>query len=361
MAEPRHVLHVFPGFEVGGSQTRTAAWINGLGSGFRHTIVALNGRTDCRDRLEPDIDVRFPLPPPSGSGPVGRLIRIRRFLRRMAPDVLITNNWGSIEWALVGHSVSRPVLLHVESGFSAEEAERDFRRRAVARRLALSGRTRVVVPSRQLQDRALHGWGLDPGRVLLVPDGIDCALFAGSARIPSAEGVPTIGTVAVLRPEKRLDLLVDAFAVVRASRPAKLVIVGDGPERPALERQVAAAELGEDIIFTGYMQDVENAYPAFDVFALSSDTEQTPNTLMQAMAASLPAVATAVGDVPVMVAEENAPFIVPRRDVNALASALARLVRDEALRRSIGAANQRRAFAAYDMRRMIDAYRFLLA
>ncbi len=356
----RHLLHVFPAFELGGAQVRTAAWINALGPSFRHTIVSINGRLECRDRIDPALDVAYPRAPGTGLSLPGRLRAYRRFIRDTAPDVLLTNNWGSIEWTLAGRLAGASRMLHVESGFGSDEAAGDFRRRALIRRKVLSGRVRTVVPSRTLQTRALESWGLDPEHLHLVPDGIPTAKFAAASRDRAARPVLTVGTVAVLREEKRLDLLLDAFAALRAVMPARLIVAGDGPERARLEAHADARGLRGDVEFTGMIRDVESVYPRFDIFALSSSTEQIPNTVLEAMAAGLPVAATAAGDVPVMVAPENAPFIVPLGDLGALAMALERLGRAPVLRQSIGLANQRRSQEVYDVAAMVEAYRLLL-
>lgn len=356
----RHLLHVFPAFELGGAQVRTATWINALGSVFRHTIVSINGRLECRDRIDPALDVAYPPAPGAGLSLAGRLRAYRRFIRDTAPDVMLTNNWGSIEWTLAGRLAGAARMLHVESGFGSDEASGDFRRRALIRRKVLSGRVRTVVPSRTLQQRALESWGLDPGRLHLVPDGIDTAKFAGAAMGRGERPVLTVGTVAVLREEKRLDLLLDAFAALRATMPARLIVAGDGAERANLEAQTEALGLRDDVEFTGMVRDAETVYPQLDIFALSSSTEQIPNTVLEAMAAGLPVAATAAGDVPVMVAPENAPFIVPLSDAAALAGALETLARDAALRERVGLANQRRAMETYDVVAMVAAYRALL-
>lgn len=356
----RHLLHVFPAFELGGAQLRTATWINALGPAFRHTIVSINGRLDCRDRVDPALDVRYPAAPGRGLSLPGRLRAYRHFIRETAPDVLLTNNWGSIEWTLAGRLAGAARIMHVESGFGSDEAGGDFRRRALIRRKVLSGRVRTVVPSRTLRKRALESWGLDPGRLHLVPDGIPSAKFAAAARGRAARPVLTVGTVAVLREEKRLDLLLDAFAGLRSRMPARLIIAGDGAERARLEAHAAALGLRGDVEFTGMIRAVETVYPRLDVFALSSSTEQIPNSLLEAMAAGLPVAATAAGDVPVMVAPENAPFIVAPGDAPALAAALEALGRDAALCQRIGLANQRRARESYDVAAMVAAYRVLL-
>lgn len=356
----RRLLHVFPAFELGGAQLRTATWINALGRDFRHSIVSINGRLDCRERIDPALAVRYPETPGKGLSLPGRLRAYRRFIRETAPDVMITNNWGSIEWTLAGRLARVPRMLHVESGFGSDEAGGDFRRRAIIRRRVLWGRVRVVVPSQTLRMRALESWGLDPARVDLVPDGIDTAKFAAAAEGRPARPVLTIGTVAVLREEKRLDLLLDAFAALRAGMPAKLIIGGDGPERPRLEAHAERLGVQGDVEFTGMIREVETVYPRLDIFALSSATEQLPNAVLEAMAAGLPIAAMAVGDLPEMVSPDNEPFITPVGDVAALTRAFEVLAADAGLRERVGYANQRRAIGAYDVKAMIAAYGALL-
>jgi glycosyltransferase involved in cell wall biosynthesis len=357
----QHLLHVFPAFELGGAQIRTATWINALGPAYRHTIVSINGKLDCRSRLDPSLDVTFPAAPGAGLTLPARLAAYRRFIRQAGADALLTNNWGSIEWTLAGRIAGGCRILHVESGFGSDEATSDHRRRALIRRLVLGGRVRTIVPSATLLKRAVAGWGLDPRKVQLVTDGIDTGKFAAAAEGRPDTPVLTIGTVAVLREEKRLDLLIDAFAMLRAAMPARLVIVGDGGERRRLEAHAGRLPRSSDVHFTGAADGVETLYPQFDIFALSSATEQIPNSLIEAMAAGLPVAATAAGDVPVMVAGENLPFIVPLGDVAALAGALSALGRDADLRRQIGLANQRKAVTDFDRAGMVEAYGRLLS
>ena len=168
-----------------------------------------------------------------------------------------------------------------------------------------------------------------------------------------------VATVAALRAEKNLQRLLLAFAAAtrRPGRlvPARLVIVGDGPERPAL--QALAVDLGimQCVSFAGHVADPAPLYAGFDLFALSSDTEQMPIAVIEAMAAGLPVAATDVGDVRSMLAEANAPFVVARDDA-ALAAGLGSLLDDTDLRARIGAANRARAREMFDQERMFAAY-----
>lgn len=349
---PLHMLSVFPGFGVGGAQARFATVANGLGPAFRHSIVSLNGDLACREKLDPALDVRFP---PSGHR-AGRMadavLHARRFLRQARPDLVVTSNWGAIEWA-IGAKLARLRHVHTEDGFGPEEQATQIARRVFTRRLALR-RSEVVLPSRRLQAIATDIWRLPVRRLHYVPNGIDLARFDGAAPmpLPSGDG-PVIGTIAALRPEKNIGRLLHAFARLRATRPARLVIVGDGPERPALERLAAELGLSASTLFAGHSTQAERWLAALDVFALSSDTEQMPISLLEAMASGLPALCTDVGDVRLMLSAENAAYVTGL-DHAAMADRLHALLQADP--RSVGAANRRRAEQEYGQAAMIATY-----
>ncbi len=347
------LLNVFSTFAVGGPQVRFAALANRLGGRYRHRIVAMDATFAARERLAPDLDVEYPVIAMHRGATFANLRPFRRALRTLRPDVLITHNWGSIDWAIA----NLPGLvrhIHIEDGFGPEERDLQIGRRVLTRRLVLR-RATVVLPSRTLEGLARDVWRLPPTRLRYIPNGIDLARL-NAARDPAGfpgEG-PVIGTVAALRPEKALDRLLRAFALL-GPVAARLVIVGDGRERPGLERLATALGITARVHFTGHIADPASLYAGFDVFALSSDTEQMPLTVIEAMAAGRPVVATDVGDVRVMVAPENAAFVGPKDDA-ALARSLGALLADPKLRARLGAANRAKAARDYDQEAMFAAY-----
>jgi glycosyltransferase involved in cell wall biosynthesis len=140
----------------------------------------------------------------------------------------------------------------------------------------------------------------------------------------------------------------------------RVVLVGEGSERDRLERRAASLGLGERVRFAGHVDRPETMLASFDLYALSSDTEQMPLSLVEAMAAGLPVVATDVGDVRAMVPAEQGPFVVPATDDPAdFARALARLADDAGLRRRLGELNREHARAGFDAGIMIERYRSL--
>jgi glycosyltransferase involved in cell wall biosynthesis len=169
-----------------------------------------------------------------------------------------------------------------------------------------------------------------------------------------AEGELLVGSVSMLRPQKRIDVLIDAFARIEREHPtARLVVVGDGPERPALQCRVA--ELGlRGVQFLGQRDDVGALLAAFDIFTMSSETEGSPLALIDAMRAGLGVVATAVGGIPEMAPHGECAVLVPPNDADRLATGIALLVQDRALRERLGAAARDRAEQHFVVERMVE-------
>ncbi len=345
-------MHVFPGFGVGGAQVRFAALANHFGAAFRHIVVSLDGSLGCRERLRPDLDVTFPAVAAPKQATLANVRQFRRLLRALRPALLVTNNWGAIEWAMAN---LLPIArhIHIEDGFGPEERDRQLPRRALIRRLVLA-RSMVVLPSRNLQRIAATIWRLPPARVRYIPNGIDLDRFAEArALVRTVNTPPVVGTVAALREEKNLPRLLRAFAAT--AEPARLTIVGDGPKRAPLQALARSLGLGDRVRFAGHIDDPAPSYAGFDVFALSSDTEQMPLSVIEAMAAGLPVATTDVGDVRTMLSDENTPYVGELNDAD-LARSLTALLRDSRLRARLGAANQAKARAEFDQAAMFRAF-----
>ena len=357
------LLHVFPSFATGGAQVRLAAMANHFGPRWRHAIIALDGHFGCAERLGPDVPfVLLPSPTPRGAGLPRTLLAANTLLRRLRPAALVTSNWGTIEWALANLLPPRIRHLHMEDGFGPDEAAGQKRRRILARRLALR-RSVVVLPSTVLLRAAREVWRLPESCIHYIPNGLDLRRFrpdgpAAALEVPG-EG-PLIGTVAALRAEKNIGRLLRAAALLRGEGvPLRLVVIGDGPERAGLEALANALGLGGCVRFAGHVPDPAAAYRSMDLFALSSDTEQMPFSVMEAMATGLAVAATDVGDLRAMLAPANLPHIAALEDA-ALAAALRPLLVDAALRERLGMANRAKAEQDYDQETMFHAYAALI-
>jgi glycosyltransferase involved in cell wall biosynthesis len=217
------------------------------------------------------------------------------------------------------------------------------------------------MPSRKLEEIALHVWKLSPSRVLYIPNGIDCERFSvdGSSRMGTPRSL-TIGTVATLRREKNIARLIEAFCAVSeewAKGEVILQIVGDGPEREALQALAKRTSFASQIEFSGAVARPELFYRRMDVFALSSDTEQMPFSILEAMAAGLPIVSPAVGDIATVVSTDNLPQIVSLADEPQYRASMLALLRSKDLRLKIGLANQSKVRKNFDERLMAQRYR----
>ena len=359
---PIHILHLHSSFSLGGKEARAVRLMNAFGDRARHTIVSgVPDQLGARDAIAKGIryEIAQDPPPLTGKPSVARYEAIAKYMRRF--DLVLTYNWGAIDGVMARRVFTKgaPPLVHHEDGFNADEAKRLNPVRNMYRRMALGAAHALVVPSHVLEGIALGTWKQPRARVHRISNGIPTARYAGK---PDPKAIPgfvkragetVIGTVAGLREVKDLPMLVRAAAGV--SGKVRLVIVGEGPERQAIE-DAAEAMFFDTLNLPGFLPDPARYIGLFDIFALSSKSEQQPIAVMEAMAAGLPVVAPPVGDVLEMVAEENRVHIAEDWYEVHLRDRLQYLAAVPEARREIGARNQARARELFDESAMIAAY-----
>ncbi len=361
MDRPVRILHAHSTFALGGKEARAVRLMNAFGGAAEHSIISgMPDQLSARDAIDRSLRVDFPSEAPSLSGRPGvRLWRLARYMRRF--DLVLTYNWGAFDVVMARRMFGGPPLIHHEDGFNQDEAGQLKSRRNLYRRLGLGAAHRLVVPSEQLEKVAARAWRQPVDRIQRIPNGIPIERFA---RLPAGDAIPgltrrqgeiVIGTVAGLRPVKNLPRLVRAFAAMR-NKAAQLVIVGQGPESERIVAEARGLGVADRLILPGFLPDPARYIGLFDIFALSSNSEQFPISLVEAMAAGLPAVCTGVGDIRAIVSADNRPLIVEPEDEAAFTAALDSLADRSDLRRTIGLANRERAAAEYDERRMIEHY-----
>ena len=359
------VLHCHSTFAAGGKEVRSVRLMNAFGPALEHTIVSAEpDAMDARALVAPGVKGRFPkdFPALKGLPTPGRLVALAEALRPF--DLICTYNWGAMDVAMAhtvfGRNFALPPLVHHEDGFNEDEADGLKPRRNLYRRAALRGAARVIVPSSLLERIACGAWAQPPAKVLRIANGIDTAAFAAAPdpaalRLIKRSGERWIGTLAGLRPVKQLPLLVAAMAGLPENW--HLVICGEGPERDRIAAAAAAHEVAHRVHLPGAVADPAKVTGLFDIFALSSASEQFPLAVVEAMAAGLPVAAPDVGDVRQILSEPNRAFVAVPNDPQALAVMLAELADDAALRARLGAANRERARAHFDAAQMIARYR----
>jgi len=365
---PVRILHAHSTFTLGGKEARAVQIMNDLGDRAEHVVLsAVPGALGARAAIDPAIRVDFPedaAPALHGKPSPLRYWHLARYLQRF--DLVLTYNWGAMDVVgarrLYAPLLRLPPLIHHEDGFNQDEIARQNPRRVWFRRLMLPTADRLIVPSQRLERIARTIWRQPASRIMRISNGIRLPTAAEIADpLPIAgldrgAGGLVIGTVAGLRAIKNLPRLVRIFAA-GAPRDARLAILGDGPERGAIVAEADRLGVADRVILPGFVRDPVRHIGAFDIFALSSDSEQFPISLVEAMACGLPALCTDVGDIAHMAGAPNRPFILPPGDETALAAGLARLCADPALRHLIGDENLRIARSDFDERMMLNRYR----
>jgi glycosyltransferase involved in cell wall biosynthesis len=366
---PLRLLHIHSSFDPGGKELRTVQLINAFGRGVMHTIAsAVPGATGAMRHIARGIPV-LAINLPGLSGRPGPL-KLRALATAMKPyDLILTYNWGAMN-AVLAHSAFGPSLglaglIHHEDGFNADEAGGLKPARNAYRILALARAQALVVPSTILRDIALETWRQPADKVHLIPNGVATARFAAKPkrdvlpRLIKHPGELWLGTFAGLRQVKNLPRLVRAFATL--PEPWHLVIAGEGPERGAILVEAERCQVSDRVHLPGFIADPASLIGLFDLYALSSDSEQAPISVIEAMAAGLAVVSPAVGDVAAMLGEASRPFVTRPGDEAALAAALRGLAEAPRLRKAIGVENRAKARADFDEAKMVARHAALYA
>lgn len=312
-----------------------------------------------RDVLEPSgvtvhtLDKRFGIDP-------ALFLRLRRTLRAIAPDIV--HSHGRLLHYVVPLTARNRRVKHVHTMHSIAGAEssalmRRFYRTALNRWVTPVGISRVAAHSLE------EFYGLRD--VPMIYNGIDVERFRSSRMARGAwrerHGFGTddilVTCVANLRPEKQQSALIDAAARLMPDRPGlHLVLVGHGPLLGDLDARARGLGIRDRVHILGERGDVPEILNASDVFAMASLYEGHPLAIMEAMAAGCAVVATQAGGTPEVIDDGTDGILVPVRDTDALASALARLIDDTALRVRLGGNASGRARARFGIARMTNAY-----
>lgn len=359
-----HILHLHSSFDLGGKEARSVQLMNAFGDKARHTIVsAVPEQTRAREAIAKGIryEIAQNPPPLTGRPSVKRYEEIARFMRRF--DLVLTHNWGAIDGVMAARVFGKglPPIVHHEDGFNADEAERLNPVRNMYRRIALPAANALVVPSRKLEQVAIKHWRQPAERIRRIANGIPTRLFAGK---PDPRLIPAlqkrrerevfIGCVAGLRPVKDLPMLVRACGGLNIR--FKLVIVGEGPERQNIVDAAEGMAIEDQLVLPGFLPEPHRYMGLFDIFAMSSRSEQAPLSVIEAMAAGLPIVAPRVGDIPAMIAPENDRFLAPERNEVSIRDRIDTLGKHLDGARQIGEANRERARALFDEAEMVASY-----
>jgi glycosyltransferase involved in cell wall biosynthesis len=345
------VLLVITLAEVGGAQSYVASLLPALVGHF-DVAVAAHGSGPVRDAAEA-AGVRF-LPLHSVRRPISLwrdlagLIELTRLLRRERPDIVhASSSKAGVLGRLAGFLARVPVRIFTVHGWAfAAHAGFSSRLYRWVDRLVEPLTTVTICVSEREREAGLAAGTCAPERTVVIPNAVDVAGALRSS--PAQRERPLILAVGRLKAPKDFPTLIRALSSLEPDS-FEAVIVGDGPDRPRLEEEIEALGLEGRVRLAGERRDVPQLLAAADVFVLPSTSEGLPVSVLEAMAAGVPVVASRVGGVPEQVSDGETGLLVEPGDLDELATALARLIAEPSLRRRLGAAGRARAEQAFDL------------
>lgn len=344
------VIHLISGGDTGGAKTHVHSLLQNLSRGMDITLVCFRDGPFAREAAELGIETRV-----CSGGFFSALREVRRMIAEEGFELVHTHgSRANLAGAILRSTCCRPVVSTIHSDYRLDYMGRPLAAatygvlnvlalRRIKYHVGVSDAMRDLLISRRFPREttfAIYN-GLDFSRE---PKRHDRAAFCARVRANVAPGDIVVGAAARLDPVKDLATLVRGFAAAREGHPElKLIIAGEGPERPALE--ALAEELGVRgaVTLAGWLDDMEEFYSALDINTLSSLSETFPYALTEGAAYRLPTVASAVGGIPRLIEDGKTGFLFAPGDWEKLGARLAQLASDPGLRERLGAAVHERA------------------
>jgi sugar transferase (PEP-CTERM/EpsH1 system associated) len=360
---PIRILHAVDSLGTGGTELMSAALIQGTEERFQHAVCCLRGYGHDANGVA-DLTVPITFLGKRKGHDWGLALRIARLCRSFRPQVVHARNWGTMDAVIGARLAGVPVVIQSEHGRDLGDLDGLHRARLRVRRLLAPFIDMHVVVSVHLQRWLLERVRLRPERVRIVPNGVDATRFKpllqrDRAREQCGYGPTDVvfGAVGRLVPVKDHATLLEAFHAVSARHPdSRLLVVGDGSERPALEEQVRRRGIADRVRLVGHRDDVAQWLGIMDVLVHPSLMEGMSNAVLEAMAVALPVVATAVGGTPEIVEHNRTGLLVPPSTPSALTDAMRSYCASAATRMTHGAAGRARVEAYYPLTKMIAGY-----
>ena len=355
------ILHVIDSLGIGGMERVVIDVANGLDAAkFEQIVCCISRRGEAADQLRDGvrcIDL--------GKGAkADRLmpLKLARLIRRERPDIVHSQSWSGVDTALAVLLTPGVKLVHSEHGRNYHDLRGQTLLRRLARRVVYQVADTVFAISGEVREFYCRQTNFPIERMQVIPNGVDVRRIeeADARGVREELGIApndfVVGTVARLDLNKDTMTLLKAFAAIPQSPKVKLLIVGDGDQRSRLEEFANSAVLNQSVIFACWRRDVPRLLKAINVFALSSLSEGMPLTVLEAMAARLPVVATAVGALPEMVDEGKTGFLVATGDAEAMAEKLGCLVANPQLAKGFGEEARHKVEREFSLDQMLRRY-----
>jgi glycosyltransferase involved in cell wall biosynthesis len=348
------ILHTEASLGWGGQEIRILSEAEGMVKRGHHVTLLCPAKADIHGESKArGLDVvALPI---GRKSPVG-VVALSRWLRRNPVDVINTHSSTDAWLVALAGAISRAAPPMVRTRHISAPVPDNVG----TRWLYGTASKHIVTTGGQLRNTLINDNGFDPRHITSVPTGIDTARYvpgdrrAARRRVGLPEDAAIVGIVATLRSWKGHRFLLEAFGGL-ADRGAHLLIVGDGPQRPALGKMVTDLKLEDRVLMPGNQSDVVPWLQALDVCVLPSyANEGVPQAILQAMSCRIPVVSTAVGSILEAVCDGKTGLIVPERQTNPLREALEKLLGDAEMRQRFGDAARKVVLEKFSIETMLD-------
>ena len=356
------LMHVVDSLGTGGTEEGIRKLLSGLdGSAFEQIVCTVAPSVQTETKGARIVSV--------GNANGGRQFLVAKFKRvfeRERPHIVHSRNWGTIEAVAASRLAGIRAVVHSEHGLESSTYRHQPLRRNAIRRLSFAWTDHVFTVSQALRSYYAQQLRMKAGRIGVVPNGVDAKYFRPQpdARLVAREKLGlsadtvVVGTVGRLDPIKDHRTLFMSVELLHAmSIPVQLVVIGDGPERKALEASIQVrGSLAGKVIFVGETADVSSHLNSFDIFVLPSLAEGMSNALLEAMSTGIACLATNVGGNPELIENRSSGLLFEPRDVKTLAERLKILALKPQYRRELGDNARRRIEKHYSLHQMMHNY-----
>ena len=365
--EPLRVLQVINRIWMGGTEYAVLNIMSGMDEKlFEHRICALRGYDPAFPRMSMVEGKTFVAGQHNGNLQIA-VFRLARIMRQYRPHIVHSRNWGAVEAIFAARLAGVPVVIHSEHGYEVEMLKGLPFRQRVLRRAAYALADSVFTVTQELRDFHTQQAWISPDKIRVIYNGVDTQRFLPGSNMDAREkfGIPphrlVIGTVGRMVRIKDHKTLLQAFEMLVAGGvDAHLLLVGSGPLLEAHQAYVKDSRvIANRVCFAGRCDNVPEMLRAMDIFVLPSICEGMSNTLLEAMATGLPAVATRVGGNSEVVDHDRTGWLFSPGNAEELWHRLRLLSLNRECLQEVGRAARDRAVRQFSLDRMVNDYQDL--
>ncbi|MFH1097647.1 MAG: glycosyltransferase [Candidatus Desantisbacteria bacterium] len=357
------VMHLLHSLETGGLEKGTSTLINNMNPEiFEPSICCLSGLGYSLKLIKKEGVKIFDMKTGESHEPF-LFLRLAKLFKEQRIDILHAKGWPALFDGVLGARIAGvPVVIYSEHGKNIDDFFEIKKRRVWTRRLLAPFIDKIVTVSEDLKRGLINITRLNEKQIVCVHNGVEfpdvCVENEQKKReIGVEQGDVLVGTVGRLDPVKNFDVFIkSAEGILKEFPQVKFLLIGDGQIRGELELLVSELGLGNHVIFLGERNDVAELLKIMDMFVLPSKSEGLSNTILEAMSAGLPVVATNVGGNSELVIDGETGILIQPGDASVLVAAISTLLRDDEKRRKMGKAGFRRAKKEFSIEKMVKSY-----